>query len=103
VPSKLSQGDIADVWHEATRSFYEASILGAVDEELLRLLRPATPRQYTEEEDQTQDEWHYASSFRKRVSGFAFYFVSAFVALLRPVEIDKAVRDVLNNQFRDIP
>lgn len=43
--------------------------------------------------------WHRAPMAMKRLNGFLCYQVSAFAALLYPVQVDNAMRDTLNDQF----
>lgn len=48
----------------------------------------------------TARKWHILPMWKKRVQGFITYQYAAFQALLHPIEVDLAMRDVLNEQFK---
>lgn len=46
--------------------------------------------------------WEKSSIWKKRLTGFFSYQGAAWMALFAPVQVDLAMRDVLNAQFSDI-
>jgi len=47
------------------------------------------------------NKWQQMPLWKKRMHGFLTYQFCAFASLLFPVETDLAVRDCLNEQFKD--
>lgn len=102
----LESGGIASMWHEGTKQFYEVVVV----------IRPQTPEEAkgpdfsldfgglghlpSEGKIAEPHPWEVASLMEKRLSGFCSYIVAAFYALLYPVEVDRALLDVLRDQFK---
>lgn len=45
--------------------------------------------------------WANSPLWRKRLSGFFSYQYAAWMALVVPIQVDMAMRDVLNEQFEE--